>query len=197
MIQAKPEHGVGEQLMTCAMAANAIFNKLNAALSMLHAAGMDQHTQIWSHMAQAMHLADSIVRHTDSDRQTDGELARKAETIERLARSVWPDESGKALDRTLFAQLLEEVGELCGACRSVWGRDVRPSVKGSREHVEEELGDVLWLLLRIATLHGVDPLVAADRAIAKFVSRAQAAGYKLDMDMQAAANDDDPQIDRR
>lgn len=50
----------------------------------------------------------------------------------------------------MFLGLAEEAGEVAGICkRLIRGRDV-DSEKANREHLSEELGDVLWYLSAIA-----------------------------------------------
>lgn len=59
-IEAKPEHGVGNQTMTLRMAANAIWNKVQVGAYTPH---KDQREQV---LREAMELADSIVHHPAS-----------------------------------------------------------------------------------------------------------------------------------
>jgi hypothetical protein len=67
VIQSTPEHNVGDQKMTYRMAANAIWNKLNFALSLI---GQERHQRQLDEMIQeARALADSIVR---DERSGDG-----------------------------------------------------------------------------------------------------------------------------
>jgi hypothetical protein len=64
VIRSTPEHGVGEQEMTFRMAANAIWNKLNFAMSLVEEDG-----QLMDLLSEARALADSIVRHPKSGSQ--------------------------------------------------------------------------------------------------------------------------------
>ena len=65
MIQSTPEHNLGDQKMTYRMAANAIWNKLNFAMSLI---GLKQsEEQLRSMMLEARALADSIVHDEHSD----------------------------------------------------------------------------------------------------------------------------------
>lgn len=65
MIQSTPEHNLGDQKMTYRMAANAIWNKLNFAMSLLK---RDQYgSQLETMMKEARALADSIVHDEHSD----------------------------------------------------------------------------------------------------------------------------------
>ena len=59
MIQSLPDHNLGDQQMTYRMAANAIWNKLNFALSLV---GKPEHEkQLWAMMCEARAVASSIV----------------------------------------------------------------------------------------------------------------------------------------
>jgi len=64
VIRSTPEHGLGEQEMTFRMAANAIWNKLNFAMSLVEGDG-----QLMDLLFEARALADSIVRHPKSGSQ--------------------------------------------------------------------------------------------------------------------------------
>lgn len=67
MIQSLPEHNVGDQRMTFRMAANAIWNKLNFALSLVD---KPEHAkQLRTMMAEARALANSIVMDEQSGEQ--------------------------------------------------------------------------------------------------------------------------------
>lgn len=65
MIQSLPEHNVGDQQMTYRMAANAIWNKLNFALSLVDNPAHAK--QLWTMITEARALADSIVMDEQSD----------------------------------------------------------------------------------------------------------------------------------
>lgn len=73
----------------------------------------------------------------------------------------------------LLSLLLEEAGELAQAVRKTTGpRLGHPGEAGATiEHVEDELGDVLFLLARIALATGVDLERAAARVVAKIERR--------------------------
>ena len=65
MIASLPEHNVGNQEMTCRRAANAIWNKLNFAMSMVGSCPHEE--QLLAMLAEARALADSIVKDENSD----------------------------------------------------------------------------------------------------------------------------------
>lgn len=91
--------------------------------------------------------------------------------VNDIHRKAFPDLEGKALSRALFAILLEEAGELAGASRKYFGKRLRPEHRATQKDIEEEFGDVLFVLARIAGLHGISAPRALDTAIAKFVGR--------------------------
>ena len=66
MIQSLPEHNVGDQKMTYRMAANAIWNKLNFSLSLIHNGACKE--QLWGMIVEARALANSIVMDEGSGR---------------------------------------------------------------------------------------------------------------------------------
>lgn len=83
LIASTPEHGVGEQDMTFRMAANAVWNKLNFAMS-LH--NSPQHAeQMYALINEARALADSIVQHPDSGKTPNvaGEATASADVRSR------------------------------------------------------------------------------------------------------------------
>jgi hypothetical protein len=59
MIKAIPEHNLGNQEMTYRMAANAIWNKLNFALSLIHNGASKE--QLFAEIKEAQAVANSIV----------------------------------------------------------------------------------------------------------------------------------------
>lgn len=94
-------------------------------------------------------------------------------TVQKLAETVWPESSGDAVH--LFALLLEETGELAQTVRKTAGpRLGHPGeVTATIEQVEDEIGDVLFLLARIALATGADLEAAACRVIDKIERRIQ------------------------
>lgn len=91
----------------------------------------------------------------------------------QLAHAAWPDDKpGQALRDALFAHLLEECGELYGAARDYDGRSLRPDKpRGSLLAIQDELGDVFVILLRIADSYSLQPSTAIDAALNKFARR--------------------------
>jgi len=91
-----------------------------------------------------------------------------------LASQAWPEDANDpALVPRLVALLLEESGELAQAVRLLAGpRMGHPGeVAGTIEHVEDELGDVLFVLARIALATGASLDRAAQRVIGKIERR--------------------------
>lgn len=97
----------------------------------------------------------------------------------RLAAIIWPDDRpGVPLADALIARLCEETGELAQAVRR-HGRlrfGHGDEVSGTELDVLEELGDVLFLLARIADLAGVELGDAAVAVVEKIQRRMEAQG---------------------
>ena len=75
MIRSTPEHNVGDQDMTYRMAANAIWNKLNFALSLIGPQRNER--QLREMMTEARALANSIVMDERSGDMPNAELSGK------------------------------------------------------------------------------------------------------------------------
>lgn len=90
-----------------------------------------------------------------------------------LSQRAWPeDKPGQALADSLSARLFEEGGELSRAVRQ-YGRERfgHPGEgKGTAEEVADELGDVLFLVARVANLYNI-PLDWAAQKVVDKVSR--------------------------
>ncbi|ASJ09049.1 hypothetical protein A3L11_07330 [Thermococcus siculi] len=67
----------------------------------------------------------------------------------------------------MLAALMEEVGELADELLKVEGI----KEQGSRERLEEELGDALFALACIANHYGIDMLEALRKSVDKYRSR--------------------------
>jgi len=67
----------------------------------------------------------------------------------------------------MLAALMEEVGELSDALLNFEG----PKGSGSIEEVREELGDVMFALLCMANVYGVDIFEALKASIEKYKGR--------------------------
>ena len=95
--------------------------------------------------------------------------------IESLTRRAWGPSSNETTPWVmdgLFAQLLEECGELRSSIRDLTGRSLRPDKPlTTTTDVMYELGDVLVVLNRIALLYDLNPDTCMDLALAKFESR--------------------------
>lgn len=91
-----------------------------------------------------------------------------------LADRAWPeDRDNPHLADCLIARLAEETGELAQAVRLLAGpRPGRPGeMAATLAEIEDELGDCLFLLARIANATGASLEVAAQRVIAKIERR--------------------------
>jgi NTP pyrophosphatase (non-canonical NTP hydrolase) len=81
----------------------------------------------------------------------------------------------KETNSKLMSLLLEEAGELAGATRSFFGRKYRPEVgTGDVEAIKGELGDVLFVTLRLCEVWGTTPDECLDIVIAKLEGRLKA-----------------------
>jgi nucleoside triphosphate diphosphatase len=126
----------------------------------------DEQTVAW----EALKAAERAAASTGPARTLDGiaaglpALLRAQKLQKRVARVgfEWPDLSG------VFAKLDEEIGELKEAIAS-----------GSRDDMEAELGDVLFVLTNVAMKLGTDPETALRRTNAKFVRRFEAVEARL------------------
>lgn len=81
----------------------------------------------------------------------------RAEKIQKKAKKVgfdWPDVSGA---REKISEELLELDEAVGC--------------GDREHIEEELGDLLFSVVNVARFEGVDPEQALHKSCEKFIRR--------------------------
>lgn len=91
-----------------------------------------------------------------------------------LASQAWPeDRNNPHLADCLIARLVEETGELAQAVRLLAGpRLGHPGEEaGSIERVEDEIGDVLFVVARLALATGASLERAAQRAIGKIERR--------------------------
>jgi NTP pyrophosphatase (non-canonical NTP hydrolase) len=82
----------------------------------------------------------------------------------------------KGVNQAYMAQLLEEAGELAGASRTLFGREMRPEKVGSIEEVKSEIGDVMVVLCAICELHQVEPLDCLNGVITKLEQRCEGLG---------------------
>lgn len=91
---------------------------------------------------------------------------------------MFPDNgaSQKEMTSKLLSLLLEEAGELAGATRSFFGRKYRPEVSaGDKEAIKGELGDVLFVTLRLCEVWDTTPDECLDLVIEKLERRLAAA----------------------
>ncbi len=121
--------------------------------------------------------ADEVLRNWEIIKKKEKEAAGKAEKVESVLDGV-PKSlpallEGYQLTRKaarigfdwesvdgIFAKVEEEIGELRQAVQS-----------GRSEHVEDELGDLLFAVVNLARFLKVDPEIAAKKASAKFARR--------------------------
>ncbi len=82
MIQTTPEHNLGDQMMTYRMAANAIWNKINFALSLIGKTETAREKQLWVMLCEARTVADSIVKDEQSGDMPNAMLSGNGERKE-------------------------------------------------------------------------------------------------------------------
>ena len=102
------------------------------------------------------------------------ELAAFQQKVRRLT-ATWTDPTEPANTEAIVMLLTEEFGELVGAIRKTRGeRSGHPGEGGgSTEDVAGELGDVLFLLARLALVSGVEMETAAAIVLEKINRRTQ------------------------
>ena len=91
--------------------------------------------------------------------------------VYRLASQVWGDKQETGND--LIARLCEEVGELAQAIRKYeegvrFGHQEKP---GTKETIEDELADVMFMVGRISNAYSLDLDRVMERSIAKIEGR--------------------------
>jgi NTP pyrophosphatase (non-canonical NTP hydrolase) len=104
------------------------------------------------------------------------DLDQYRRNVARLAHDAWPEDitqQPKIMNDQLFARLLEETGELAQVTRKSYGRRIGREEEEhiSKASVMDEIGDVLFLLARIADLHDVQLSQAAQRSLDKLEHR--------------------------
>ena len=143
-------------------------------------AGSDDVVRNWDELKKK-EKAQTTVTKTMTDVAETLPALWRAEKVQKKAAKVgfdWPD-TGGALDK-----LTEETGELKAAI-----------AEGEPDHIEEELGDLLFAAVNVARFTKTDPETALHRACEKFIRRfdrvetqAAGAGKKLS-DMSLAEMD--------
>lgn len=114
------------------------------------------------------------------------DMHRYQQRMVAMAAQAWPDDATRTdMGDKLIARLCEETGELAQAVRRMgrtrWGHI--GETEGGVEAVAEEIGDVLFLVARIAALAGTDLAVAAERSRAKMVDRMNLLAIPLPPDL--------------
>jgi NTP pyrophosphatase (non-canonical NTP hydrolase) len=96
-------------------------------------------------------------------------LERKIDYINQLNMDLFPQNSMLSLTaiKNLIGQAVEELGETHGAVRSYFGREHSPEKTATVDHVSEEAGDCISMLLVILALFGRDLNDSLDRVIPK------------------------------
>ena len=64
--------------------------------------------------------------------------------------------SGDKLEQLMYTGLLEEAGEVAGIYKRRIRQEDRDAIPASREHLFEELGDVLWYFMGLCVAAGFD-----------------------------------------
>jgi NTP pyrophosphatase (non-canonical NTP hydrolase) len=77
--------------------------------------------------------------------------------VSDLRLTMWPESDDFNIMEAdhLFGTLLEEAGEFRGAMRSFLGRPFCPEKKASKEHMIEELGDILVPIVALSHMTGI------------------------------------------
>jgi NTP pyrophosphatase (non-canonical NTP hydrolase) len=104
-------------------------------------------------------------------------MQKKFEQVIELEHRMFPDNGAprKETNSKLMSLLLEEAGELAGATRSFFGRKYRPEVDaGDVEAIKGELGDVLFVTMRLCEVWGTTPDECLDIVMAKLEGRLKA-----------------------
>lgn len=63
--------------------------------------------------------------------------------------------SKERLSEVVYAGVFEEAGEIAGVHKRMHRRFERDSKKATREHLEEEIGDLLWYLLALCEVEDI------------------------------------------
>lgn len=92
-----------------------------------------------------------------------------AESVLRAAFDIQHNASLKGFDWVDPADALEKVREETGEVASLLASELRSA--GLQEELQAELGDLLFAVVNVARLAGVDPEPALHRAIRKFEMR--------------------------
>jgi NTP pyrophosphatase (non-canonical NTP hydrolase) len=94
-----------------------------------------------------------------------------------LERRMFPagDATIKETNSKLMSLLLEEAGELAGSTRSYFGRKYRPEVNtGDLEAIKGELGDLLFIAMRLCDLWNTTPDECLEIVLKKLKGRLKA-----------------------
>jgi NTP pyrophosphatase (non-canonical NTP hydrolase) len=96
-------------------------------------------------------------------------LFEQVTKIEILRKELWPERTTATTDSMngLFAQMLEEAGELRQACRDLIGRKYKQTT-GSIEHIAEEAGDLLSMVIAVIAVFDIPMEKALAIAIDKY-----------------------------
>lgn len=110
-----------------------------------------------------------------------GQLEDFKEQATQLAAQAFPhDDPGPQLADSLIARLCEEAGEVAQAVRrhtrKRWGHEGEEP--GSSQAVAEEIGDLLFVTVRLAALCGVNLDQAQEAVLTKFRQRLAVSGPK-------------------
>ena len=120
----------------------------------------EQALENWEERKRAEHGFSSVADSVEAVPHTLPALWRAEKIVKKTVRAGfnWDDAHG-ALDK-----LEEECRELRDAAES-------GNVSGARHCVKEELGDALFILAKLAQMHGIDPEEALHEACDKFSAR--------------------------
>lgn len=108
-----------------------------------------------------------------------GQLEQFKEEATRLAAAAFPaDEPGPQLADSLIARLCEESGEVAREVRRYWKHrwGHENEERSSSRDVTEEIGDLLFVTVRLAALCGVNLDEAQEAVLVKFRQRLERSG---------------------
>ena len=100
-------------------------------------------------------------------------LQKQIEKILKLDFEMFPEnkEKSKANMSKIVAHLVKEIGEFHGTSRSFFGRQYSPEKVATLDHICEELGDILFLIIVLCKMMDISIKDALDTAINKLQQR--------------------------
>ncbi len=94
-------------------------------------------------------------------------LSQLQKQVDDLVNGEW---NGYWPPLSILAQLVEETGELAKELNHQYGGKV-PKNSADRKHIEEELGDILFVLVCLANSLKIDLRVSLEKVLEKYNER--------------------------